>query len=209
MVIASPVGALRRLLPLGAVVAVAGLVLIGVSRSSGVIDLSSAPRPDLVRAIDRHPLHRAVRCGKLTIAALEATLSLYREPTKALRDIPTLAMLTAPVAEIEQRAVAMAADLRGDHVSGTREHTLLGPDWDLRVERTESTVGGGAFATARIPSVAITVTGDITALEQRLRQHALPVVTVTREGRLWLDLRSVPAAQDAALTQRLRKAIAG
>ena len=69
MVIASPVGALRRLLPLGAVVAVAGLLLIGVSRSSGVIDLSSAPRPDLVRAIAEDLLGRLARPGVMLFGA--------------------------------------------------------------------------------------------------------------------------------------------
>ncbi|MBX3175281.1 MAG: L-seryl-tRNA(Sec) selenium transferase [Gemmatimonadaceae bacterium] len=164
---------------------------------------------DAIAKLRQHPMARALRVDKLTLAALEATLALYREPAKALREIPTLAMLTAPVNEIEQRAVAIAAELRGDNISGTREHSLLGPDWNLKVERTESTVGGGAFPTARIPSVAITVSGDVSALEQRLRNHAVPVIAVTREGRLWLDLRSVPAQQDALLTERLREAIVG
>ena len=69
MVVASPVGALRRLLPIGAAVAATGLLLIGISRSSGVIDLSSAPRPDLVRAIADDLLGRLARPGVMLFGA--------------------------------------------------------------------------------------------------------------------------------------------
>ena len=69
MVVASPVGALRRFLPIGAAVASSGLVLIGISRSSGVIDLSSAPRPDLVRAIADDLLGRLARPGVMLFGA--------------------------------------------------------------------------------------------------------------------------------------------
>lgn len=101
----------------------------------------------------------------------------------------------------------MAAALRGDGLAGTREHSLMLTQWDLKVEPSESTVGGGAFPSARIPSFALTIGGDVTALEVRLRKHALPIIAVIREGRLRLDLRSVPEAQDAALGQRLLEAL--
>lgn len=162
---------------------------------------------EAVATLRQHPMARALRVDKLTLAALEATLALYREPTRALHEIPTLAMLTATPARIETRSIAMAGALRGDGLAGTREHSLVLPQWDLKVEHCESTVGGGAFPGARIPSFAVTIGGDVTALEARLRQHALPIIGVIRDGRLRLDLRSVPESQDAALGQRLLEAL--
>jgi L-seryl-tRNA(Ser) seleniumtransferase len=148
---------------------------------------------DAVATLRRHPLARAVRVDKLTLAALEATLQLYREPERALREIPALAMLTAPVATVTARATALA---RG-----------LDPAFGVRVEASEATVGGGAFPSARIPSAAVTVSRDVEAVEARLRRAALPVIGTVRDGRLRLDLRSVPEAQDAALGHRLREAL--
>ena len=69
MVLASPVGAMRRLLPIGLVVAIAGLVLIGISRASGLIDVADAPRPELVRAIADDLLGRLARPGVLLFGA--------------------------------------------------------------------------------------------------------------------------------------------
>ncbi len=144
-----------------------------------------------IAELKRHPMARAMRVDKLTLAALEATLALYREPSRAVRAIPALAMLTAPPDEIRARAAALAAAVGGD----------------ARVDASEATVGGGAFPTARIPSSAVTLGGDIESLEHRLRDHALPVIATLREGRLWLDLRSVPREHDDALTGRLREAV--
>jgi L-seryl-tRNA(Ser) seleniumtransferase len=143
-----------------------------------------------VDALRRHPMARALRVDKLTLAALEATLVLYREPSRAVREIPALAMLTAALADVTARAESLAQALRAAGV-------------DARVEPAESTVGGGAFPTARIPSSAVTIGGEIEAIEERLRHHAVPVITTIRDGRLRLDLRSIPEEHDALLTRRV------
>ncbi len=151
------------------------------------------------RAIDalrRHPMARALRVDKLTLAALEATLTLYREPTRAVREIPALTMLTASLDDVTARAESLAQALRA---AGA----------DARVEASEATVGGGAFPTARIPSSAVTIGGAVEALEARLRRHAVPVIGTIRDGRLRLDLRSIPTEQDALLTRRVLDAIRG
>ncbi len=148
---------------------------------------------EAIAALRRHPLARALRVDKLTLAALEATLQLYRDPARALREIPALAMLTAAVTAIRERAESLA--------------TQLGGATDLRIEDSEATVGGGAFPAARIASVALTFGGAVDALEARLRRAALPVVGTVRDGRLRLDLRSVPPDQDALLLARLRAAL--
>ncbi len=179
-------------------VIMSGDKLLGGPQAGIVLGMRGA-----IASLRQHPLARTLRVDKLTLAALEATLALYREPARALREIPTLAMLSAPAAEVEARALAIARALQGDGRAGTREHSRLLPQWDLRVATSEATVGGGAFPSARIPSSAVTVSGDVSALEARLRRHAVPVIGTVRDGRLRLDLRSVAPAQDALLTERL------
>lgn len=147
-----------------------------------------------VDALRRHPMARALRVDKLTLAALEATLVLYREPARAVREIPALAMLTAPLADVTARAEGLARALRE---IGT----------DARVEPSEATVGGGAFPTARIPSSAATIGGAVEPLERHLRRHAVPVIATIRDGRLRLDLRSIPVEQDALLTRRVVESV--
>ena len=146
-----------------------------------------------IAACRKNPLARAVRVDKLTLAALEATLALYREPARALREIPTLAMLTAPASEVRKRALGVCTELQSAGIA-------------CEVVDTEAGVGGGAFPTARIPSHAVAIDGPPDAIERRLRLGALPVIGRIAHGRLWLDLRSVPASHDAML---VRSVIAG
>ena len=161
-------------------------------------------RREAVARLRQHPLARALRVDKLTLAALEATLALYREPERARRGIPALAMLTATAEAIRARAEAVVAIVRA-HVEGPVD---AGAATDFRVETSEATVGGGAFPTARIPSWAITLGGDANAIEARLRIGAVPVIARIEAGRVRLDLRSVDAADDAALASLLRAALA-
>jgi L-seryl-tRNA(Ser) seleniumtransferase len=147
-----------------------------------------------IAACRRNPLARAVRVDKLTLAALEATLSLYREPERALREIPVLAMLTADGDAVRQRAARLAIALtsRGQQAS---------------VEPTEATVGGGAFPTAQIPSYAVVLAGNAVALEMRLRGADVPVIARVAEDRVWLDLRSIPGDQDDAFVSAVEQAL--
>lgn len=148
-----------------------------------------------VSRVRQHPLARAVRVDKMTLAALEATLGLYRDSAVAVQAIPTLAMLTAPVARLRARADAIAA-------------TLARYGLQVEVAASEATVGGGAFPTARIPSAALVLGGDAVALEARLRAGAIPVIGRIAEGRVHLDLRSVLESDDATLTTLVRTALA-
>ncbi|MGH7670017.1 MAG: L-seryl-tRNA(Sec) selenium transferase, partial [Gemmatimonadaceae bacterium] len=91
-----------------------------------------------IAAVRENPFTRAVRVDKLTLAALEATLALYREPDRAFAEIPTLRMLGTPAEALLERAAAIRA--------------ALPPDVDARVVTSQATVGGGAFPTAAIPS---------------------------------------------------------
>jgi L-seryl-tRNA(Ser) seleniumtransferase len=151
---------------------------------------------DAIATLRAHPLARALRVDKLTLAALEATLSLYRDPARAVREIPTLAMLTATADDVRARAAAFC-DALGDRPGHT----------PARVTTTEATVGGGAFPTARIPSSAVALGGDVVALEQRLRGGATPVIARIADGRLLLDLRSVQASESDELLTLVQEAL--
>ena len=143
------------------------------------------------KAIDacrKNPLARAVRVDKLTLAALEATLALYRDPARALREIPTLAMLTATAASLQSRAARAASRLRDAGLS-------------CDVIETEASVGGGAFPTARIASHAIAFAGNADELERRARLGATPVIGRIANGRFLVDIRSVPEALDDQLVR--------
>ena len=151
-------------------------------------------RRDAVARLRSNPLARALRVDKLTLAALEATLALYRDPARAVRDIPTLAMLTAPVSELRERAGRIATPLGARGVA-------------VSVVESEASVGGGAFPTARIPSAALALDGDAVALERRLRSGEPAVIGRIASDRLLLDLRGVPAAHDEAFSAALLEAL--
>jgi len=140
-------------------------------------------RRDSIAKLRTNPLTRALRVDKLTLAALEATLALYREPDRARREIPVLAMLTATKERLTERAATLAESLGGG----------------ARAVASEGSVGGGAFPTARLAGAAVELPGDAVALDALLRAAPVPVVGRIIDGRLRLDLRSVPELDEPAL----------
>jgi L-seryl-tRNA(Ser) seleniumtransferase len=127
-------------------------------------------RAELVDRLRRHPLQRALRADKLTLAALEGTLGLYLEPGRAVREIPVLRMFTEPIEAVRARAERLA-ELTG----GT-------------VEETVARVGGGALPLAELPSYACAVEEELAA---PLRAGEPPLVAVVRDGRCLLDCRTL------------------
>ena len=132
-------------------------------------------RADVVERLRRHPLARALRVDKLTLAALEATL---RGPVP-----PALAALATDVEDLRARARALAADLAGAGVDA------------VAVESTAA-VGGGGAPGVELASAAVALPA---VLAPRLRAGAPPVVARVERDRCLLDLRSVPGAADAVL----------
>ena len=141
---------------------------------------------EVVGACRQNPLTRALRVDKLTLAALEATLALYRDPAVAVREIPALAMVTTPVESIRARATTIADTLGR---AGVR----------CEVVGSEAAVGGGAFPTARLESAAVALAGDAGDIERRLRFGAEPVVGRIVDDRVLLDLRSILPSHDEDL----------
>jgi len=129
-----------------------------------------AGRRDLVDRLRRHPLQRALRPDKLTLAALEGTLALLLDPERAAAELPVLRMLREPAEVVRARAERLAALVGGV------------------VEPTVARVGGGALPLAELPSFACAVEEPLAA---RLRLGDPPVVAVVRDGRTLLDCRTL------------------
>jgi L-seryl-tRNA(Ser) seleniumtransferase len=142
---------------------------------------------NLIAKLRKNPLARAMRVDKLTLSALEATLRIYLEPERAPKEIPILAMLTAPASEIESRAESVAARLRAAGM-------------EVKVVESSASVGGGAFPTAAIPSRAIALSRSPQEAEMKLRLGEPAVIGRISEGNLLLDLRSVLPHEDGPLT---------
>ncbi|MFL5515549.1 MAG: L-seryl-tRNA(Sec) selenium transferase [Gemmatimonadales bacterium] len=157
-----------------------------------------AGRAGAVDRCRRNPLARALRADKMTLAALEATLALYRDPAVAVREIPVLRMLTLDPSSLESRA----RDLAGACPPELRPSTAPGV----------SAVGGGAFPTATLPTTLVTLDpGELGAdgLALRLRLGDPILVARVADGRVVLDPRTLEPGSDpiaaAALAAALRE----
>jgi L-seryl-tRNA(Ser) seleniumtransferase len=176
----------RRSVAAGAaLVAFSGDKLLG-GPQAGVLVGRAGP----VERAARHPLARALRLDKLSLAALEATLRLYRDPARAVVEIPVLRMLTAPAEVLAARAERLAA--------------AIGPE--AEVVSAVARVGGGALPLLELPGPAVAVGGaQAEVLAARLRAAEPPVVGRIERGRLLLDARTL-ADEEVELAAR---AVAG
>jgi L-seryl-tRNA(Ser) seleniumtransferase len=144
-------------------------------------------RVDLVDRLRRHPLQRALRADKLTLAALEGTLAVALDRSVAVEEIPILRMFHEPLERVRARAQRLAELVGGE------------------VEETVARVGGGALPLAELPSAACAVEEE---LAERLRMGEPPVVAVVRDGRTLLDCRTLTdneADEAATAVIRLRE----
>jgi L-seryl-tRNA(Ser) seleniumtransferase len=142
-------------------------------------------RAELVERLRRHPLQRALRADKLTLAALEGTLGLYLDPGRALREVPVLRMLAEPVEAVRGRAARLASLVGGS------------------VEETVARVGGGALPLTELPSFACAVEEQLAA---RLRDSEPPVIGIVRDGRLLLDCRTLTDGEVDEVAEAIRAA---
>jgi L-seryl-tRNA(Ser) seleniumtransferase len=131
-------------------------------------------KAELVERLRRHPLQRALRADKLTLAALEGTLALLDDPERARRELPVLRMLDEPADAVRTRAARLAELVGGE------------------VEETVARVGGGALPLAELPSFACAIEESLAA---PLRSGEPPVIGIARDGRLLLDARTLSDAE--------------
>lgn len=155
----------------------------------------------VIAALKKHPLARAVRLDKMTLAALEVTLRTYLDLEAARREIPTLRMLSAPKDELATRAVRLADQISnacgGAYLVGTADDV--------------SRAGGGALPMADIPTVVVTLAPQrisVTELEARLRCSEPAIVARINADRLLLDPRTLSSGDEPVVVAAL-KAIAG
>jgi L-seryl-tRNA(Ser) seleniumtransferase len=137
-----------------------------------------------------------VRADKLTLAALAATLRLYRDSDTARREIPVLRMLAEPAEQVAGRARRLAAALPA--AAGAT------------VVPTKAAVGGGAFPGVLLESTGVALAPEgltASALAERLRRAEPPVVAVVARGRVVLDLRTVHPDEEAALARAVTAAL--
>ncbi|MBZ7672489.1 L-seryl-tRNA(Sec) selenium transferase [Klebsiella grimontii] len=138
----------------------------------------------LIARLQSHPLKRALRADKMTLAALEATLRLYLHPEKLAAELPTLRLLTRQADAIRLQGERIQAALAAHYA-----------DFDLQVEPCLSQIGSGSLPVDRLPSAALTFTprdgrgSRLEALAARWRLLPVPVIGRIYDGRLWLDLR--------------------
>jgi len=156
-------------------------------------------RTEFIDRIRKNPMKRALRVGKLTLAALEAGLKAYMDPATTIRNVPTLSMIRADRNSVSQRARRFAGRLK-----------------DLPVTITflpsTSKVGGGSLPLEEIPTVLLALEADMLsaqALEARLRKQDPPVVGRIVDDRLCLDLRTVQSKELGDLERAIRGAILG
>jgi seryl-tRNA(sec) selenium transferase len=142
-------------------------------------------KKELIAQLQQHPLKRALRADKMTLASLEATLRLYLHPEQLARELPTLRLLNRNAADIEKQAQRLCS--------------ALAPHYDdafsVAVMPCASQIGSGSLPVDRLPSAAIAFTpkdgrgSRLEALANRWRNLPVPVIGRIYDGRLWLDLR--------------------
>jgi L-seryl-tRNA(Ser) seleniumtransferase len=138
-------------------------------------------RADAIERCRSHPLARALRIDKLSLAALGATLRLYLDPAAAVREIPVLRMLTAPEPELAARAERM-------------REAIAAAGIEARVIRASGRAGGGALPLLELEGPVCAVDPAPLALDElaaRLRRADPPVIARAREGWLLLDPRTL------------------
>lgn len=175
------------------VVSISGDKLLG-GPQAGIL----AGRRDAIERLKSHPLARALRLDKMTLAALEATLRLYLDPERAARDIPTLAMLLSPPEKVAARARMLAS----------RISAVSAGAFDVLTEPDTSRAGGGALPMAEIPTTVVTLAPlrtSANALEASLRLGDPTIVARIHEGRVLLDPRTLSAAEEDAVVGRLER----
>lgn len=152
----------------------------------------------MIDRIKKNPLARALRIGKMTVAALEATLKLFLDDAQLCEKHPTYRMLSLPVEALQPRAETMQEALQAIPLDIA----------ETRVERGETEIGSGSAPVEKLPTVVVTVKPNTMTAEDlawRLRHHEPPIFTRIRHDAVVLDLRTIQPDEDAEVAAAIRK----
>ncbi len=158
-----------------------------------------AGRRDLIQKIKKNPLKRCLRVGKITLAALEAVLRLYRDPDRLSERVTTLRLLTRPVSEMH----ALATRLQPMLAQQLKEY------FEVSVSAMKGQIGSGALPVDLLPSMGLRIqplkskgAGEhLKRLQKMLRQLPMPVIGYVRDGAMHLDVRCLE--DEAAFVQQI------
>lgn len=158
-----------------------------------------AGRSDLIDQLNAHPLMRTYRVGKLTLAALDATLRAYLDPAEAIHHIPTLAMLSASTEQLGQRAQILVDRL-----------TAALPDEQFLVCSDVAYAGGGSMPAREIPTVVVQwrpQEASVTEIAAALRDGEMPVIVRIRDDAVCFDLRTLADEDFDILVEAVTEAV--
>jgi L-seryl-tRNA(Ser) seleniumtransferase len=148
--------------------------------------------------IKANPLTRALRIDKLTLAALESTLKLYRDEERAVREIPTLRMLTMPLEDIRKKAELLFNTIQKDVGSLAR----------VDIADMSSRPGGGSFPELRLPTQCVTIQPEhmsVSRLENRMRLSSPAIIGRIEDNRYIMDPRTIQTGQESIISSTLTR----
>ena len=142
-----------------------------------------AGKKEYIEKMKKHPLARVVRVDKMTLAALEETLRIYRDPKESLRKIPVLDMVTRPAEELRETAQGFAAGLTAEGLKAS-----------VGIREDVARVGGGSAPMLDLKTWCVWIRPEemsVDALQEKLRLWEMPIVARISEGELLLDMRTL------------------
>lgn len=143
-------------------------------------------KQEWIDQLQRHPLKRVLRCDKVILSGLEATLRLYLEPENLAQSLPTLNALTADLTQLTENAQQLQQALQ----------QKLAERFEIAINNSDAQIGSGSQPTAKIPSIAVTLrpkstkSEDLYQLVTQLKTLSQPIIGRIEADKLWLDLRS-------------------
>jgi len=155
---------------------------------------------EYIERIKVNPLNRALRIDKLTLAGLESTLLLYLDETRAVREIPTLRMLTYSHDELRKKAQRIARKIRARIPTGLR----------IGVRDDVSQVGGGAYPVQILPTTVVTLKpdhGSVHQMERRLREGKPPIIARVSKEEVLLDVRTIGDEEADLIVDGIEKSL--
>lgn len=154
-------------------------------------------KEEYISPMKRNPLTRALRVDKFTIAALEASLKYYLDEDTAIKEIPSLNMLTMSIDEIEEKA---------NQLLDLINHNKIDHDLNISIKDSQSQVGGGSLPLEKLPTKCLVLNSNkhkIEEIEKILRNFETPIITRIYQDEIYLDLRTIKREDFQTLVQGL------